>query len=53
MPNDLTEMARAYNRELRDALQAIFTELNKGQTKKVLQNEFVQKIVDKYKVEHK
>lgn len=51
--NELTEKVLHYNRELRDCLQAIFDELNKGQTKKVLGNEMVAKLVEKYKITHK
>ena len=53
MQNDLTELARRYNNELKQALQAVFDELNKGQSKKLLQNPTIAKLVDKYKVEHK
>ena len=49
----IEEMARQYNRELRDGLQAVFDELNKGQTKKVLKNEMVARLVEKYRIEHK
>ena len=38
--NKLIDKVHSYNRELRDGLQEIFNELNKGQTKKVLQNGF-------------
>lgn len=50
---NLEEMARKYNRDLRDGLQEIFNELNKGQTQKVLKNEFVAMLVEKYKIQHK
>ena len=53
MPNELTEMARAYNRELKQALQEIFTELNKGQTQKILKNPTIAKLVERYGVSHK
>lgn len=49
----LEDMARQYNRELRDGLQTIFDELNKGQTKQVLKNEMVARLVEKYHIEHK
>ena len=49
----LEELARQYNRELRDGLQTIFDELNKGQTQKVLKNEMVARLVEKYHIEHK
>ena len=47
------EKARQYNRELKDGLQEIFNELNKGQTQKVLKNEMVARLVEKYRIEHK
>ena len=53
MPNELAEMARQYNAELKQALQAIFTELNKGQTNKILKNPTIAKLVERYGVEHK
>ena len=46
-------MALQHNRELRDGLQTIFDELNKGQTQKVLKNEMVARLVEKYRIEHK
>lgn len=53
MPNELVELARQYNAEMKQALQAVFDELNKGQTKKLLNNETIAKLVERYKVEHK
>lgn len=53
MNENLTEQARRYNRELRDALQAIFSELNKGQTQKIFKNPTIAKLVEQYKVSHK
>ena len=47
------DMARHYNRELQNGLQEIFNELNKGQTQKVLKNETVARLVEKYHIEHK
>ena len=49
----LVEMALQHNRELRDCLQEIFNTLNKGQTKQVLKNEMVARLVEKYRIEHK
>ena len=49
----LEDMVRQHNRELRDGLQTIFDELNKGQTQKVLKNEMVARLVEKYHIEHK
>ena len=51
--NDLIERAKAYNKELKDGLQAIFNELNQGQTKKVLKNDTIKTLVEKYKIQHK
>lgn len=42
-----------YNRDLVHGLQEIFDELNKGQTKKVLKNEFVKNLVEKYRIRTK
>ena len=50
---NLEELARQYNRELRDGLQVIFDELNKGQTQKILKNATVAKLVEKYRITHK
>ena len=51
--NELTEKVLHYNRELRDCLQAIFNELNQGQTKKVMKNEMISRLVEKFKITHK
>ena len=53
MSENLADKARQYNTELKQALQEIFSELNKGQTKKLLQNENVARLVEKYHIEHK
>ena len=47
------EAAYNYNRDLVNGLQEIFDELNKGQTKKVLKNEFVKNLVEKYRIRTK
>lgn len=49
----LEELAKQYNRELKDGLQEIFDTLNQGQTKQVLKNPTVAKLVEKYHIEHK
>ena len=49
----LEEKARQYNRELKDGLQTIFDELNKGQTMQVLKNAMVARLVEKYHITHK
>lgn len=51
--NELLSKVLTYNRELKDCLQAIFDELNQGQTKKVMKNEMISKLVEKYKITHK
>ena len=51
-PN-LAELAKEFNRELVDGFQVIFDQLNKGQTKKVLENKTVTFLVEKYKIQHK
>lgn len=49
----MLDLVLSYNRELKEGLRAIFEELNKGQTKKVLENKTVAKLVEKYHIEHK
>lgn len=53
MSETLADKARQYNNELKQALQAVFDELNKGQSKKLLQNPTIAKLVERYGVEHK
>lgn len=49
----LQERAKQYNRELKAALTEIFAELNKGQTNKLLKNQNIKTLVERYNVEHK
>lgn len=49
----LAELAKQYNAELKDALTLIFNELNKGQTQKLMKNDEVKALVEKYKIQHK
>lgn len=51
--NELLSKVLTYNLELKECLQAIFNELNQGQTKKVMKNEMISKLVEKYKITHK
>ena len=55
MPDNQSRITAAYNynRDLVNGLQEIFNELNKGQTKKVLKNEFVKNLVEKYHIRTK
>lgn len=38
----------AYNRELRDALQLIYDELNQGQRKKIMRNATIKALYERY-----
>lgn len=44
----LVEKAVAYNRELRDALQLIYDELNQGQRKKIMRNPTIKALYERY-----
>ena len=44
----LIEKAKAYNRELKKALQLIYDELNKGQRKKLLRNPAIKALYARY-----
>lgn len=44
----LVEKAMAYNRELRDALQLIYDELNQGQRKKIMRNATIKALYEHY-----
>ena len=46
--NELREKIIAYNKEVKEALETIFTELNKGQQKKLLKNEKVKALFARY-----
>ena len=46
------EMVIAYNRELKEALETVFNELNKGQQKKLLKSEKVKALFDRYKINY-
>ena len=49
----LTEKALEYNRMLKESLQLIFDELNPGQTQKILKNEEIKRLVDRFHITHK
>lgn len=44
----LVEKAMVYNRELRDALQLIYDELNQGQRKKIMRNPTIKALYERY-----
>lgn len=44
----LVEKAKAYNRELKEALQLIYDELNQGQRKKLLRNPAIKALYASY-----
>lgn len=44
----LVEKAKAYNRELKEALQLIYDELNQGQRKKLLRNPAIKALYARY-----
>lgn len=44
------ERAVAFNRQTRDALRTVFEELNQGQQKKLLKNETVEELFERYRV---
>lgn len=45
------EIAKAANRETHEALQTVYNALNKGQRQKILKNEEVKALFEKFKVE--
>lgn len=50
--SELTDKVLAYNREVKEALQTVYDELNHGQRKKLLKSEVVKAMFDRYGVEH-
>lgn len=44
----LVEKAKAYNRELEEALQLIYDELNQGQRKKIMRNPTIKALYERY-----
>lgn len=44
----LVDKAKAYNRELREALQLIYNELNQGQRKKLMRNPAIKALYERY-----
>ena len=48
---ELTNAVEKYKTETKQALELIFSNLNHGQTQKLLRNPEVQELVDRYKVQ--
>lgn len=48
--SELTEKVLAYNREVKKALQTVYNALNQGQQKKLLKNEVVKSMFERYGV---
>lgn len=44
----LVDKAKAYNRELKEALQLIYDELNPGQRKKLMRNPAIKALYERY-----
>lgn len=49
---ELSAAVQAVKTETRDALQAMFNELNHGQRQKLIKNEAVKTLLDRYGVEY-
>lgn len=47
---NLTDKVISYNREVKEALQTVYNELNKGQQKKLLKSEVVKAMFERYGV---
>ena len=52
MKSELTAAVLAVKTETRNALQTRYSELNRGQQKKILKNEDVKALFDRYGVEY-
>lgn len=48
----LEEKVIAYNKEVKEALETIYSELNKGQQKKLLKSDRVKALFDRYKIQY-
>lgn len=48
--SELKDKVLAYNREVKEALQTVYNELNKGQRKKLLKSEVVKAMFERYGV---
>jgi len=50
MANPWKERVLAYNKEVKEALQTVYSELNNGQRKKLLKSDKVKALFDRYGV---
>lgn len=50
--SDLKEKVIAYNKEIKEALETIYNELNQGQQKKLLKSDKVKALFDRYKISY-
>ena len=50
--SELKDKVIAYNNEMKEALETIYNALNNGQQKKLLKNEAVKALFDRYKIEY-
>ena len=48
--SELRERVIAYNAEIKDALQAVYNDLNQGQRKKLLRNPVISEMFERYGV---
>ena len=48
--SELTDKVLAYNREVKEALQTVYDELNQGQRKKLLKSNVVKEMFERYGV---
>lgn len=48
--SDLKERVIAYNVEVKNALQVVYNELNQGQRKKLLKNNIIRAMFERYNV---
>lgn len=49
--SELRDRVVAYNKEVKDALQAVYSDLNQGQRKKLLRNPAIRAMFERYGVE--
>lgn len=49
--NELRKKVIEYNTEVKDALQAVYSDLNQGQRKKLLRNPAIRAMFERYGVE--
>lgn len=50
--NELKEKVIAYNKEIKEALETVYNELNKGQQQKLLKSDKVKALFDRYKINY-